>query len=413
MKGLWTLADQVLASLSNVLLTIVIAREASPDGLGAFGAAFAVYLIMTGVSRAVASEPLLVRFSAHDRQAGAAEHRAASRASAGAALALGLAGLAALLAVSALTGGTLGAVFAALAWSLPALLVKDALRFVFLAAGRQSAAMAGDLTWVLAQVVTVGWVQAHGPRDVQWYVLAWGLSAAAGAVQGAFHARCPPSLARVPGWLRAHRDLLPGYVIDFAARSGGRQVTMLAVGWFGGLAALGAIRAAEVLFSALNVVLQAGHLATIPSAVAAHRRGRLRRAVLRLGVVLVGASFLYGCGTLLVPPALGTALAGETWELARPVLVAEIALYAGIAAVTAVTVGLRAAGDARRSALVRVGVVPFSIAAGVAGALVAGAPGAVIGLAAVNWLALPVWIRQFRAVSSGSRDAAGAVPASG
>ncbi|MFI9553889.1 hypothetical protein [Nonomuraea endophytica] len=409
-KALWTLADQGMASLSNLLLTIVIARECGPDELGAFGAAFAIYLILTGLSRAVAAEPLLVRFS----DVPPAEHRAGARACLGSTLVLGVAGLAVLLAGSALTAGPLGAALGALAWVLPALLVKDTLRFVFLAADRHAAAFACDLTWVTVQIAALAGILLYGRPELTWFILAWGLSAAAASLQGLIHARCLPSPARMPSWLRDHRDLLPGYVGDFAARSGGRQLTMLAVGWLGGLAALGAIRAAEVLFSVLNVMLQAGHLAAIPAAVAARRRGRLRRTTLFLGLTLAGASLVYGVAVLLVPAPLGQALVGETWRLAQPVLAAEVALYASIAAVTAAAVGLRAAGDARRGALVRLAVVPCSLAAGLAGAALGGAAGAILGLAVVNWLALPFWIQQFRRVTrADSRARADAAPAIG
>ena len=60
-KSVWGLADQALSSATNVALTIVVAREVGTADLGAFGVAYAAYLILVGLSRAVSSEPLLVR----------------------------------------------------------------------------------------------------------------------------------------------------------------------------------------------------------------------------------------------------------------------------------------------------------------------------------------------------------------
>ena len=68
---------------------------------------------------------------------------------------------------------------------------------------------------------------------------------------------------------------------------------------------------------------------------------------------------------------------------------------AGTGAVTGALIGLRALAAARRSLLSRVLVTPFMVAATIAGAAVAGAPGTAWAVAAVTWLSLGLWWRQF------------------
>src|SRR5258706_8241603 len=60
----WSLADQALTSLTNFALGIVVARSVGPSDFGAFSLAFATYLAMLNASRAVATQPLLIRYVA-------------------------------------------------------------------------------------------------------------------------------------------------------------------------------------------------------------------------------------------------------------------------------------------------------------------------------------------------------------
>src|SRR5262245_15550550 len=118
-KSAWGLADQALSSATNVALTVVIAREVGAADLGAFGVAYAAYLILVGLSRAVCSEPLLVRHG----QGGARE-------STGIALSCGVVAGVLLYGVALVLGGRAGSALVPLALFLPALLLKDAWRYV-------------------------------------------------------------------------------------------------------------------------------------------------------------------------------------------------------------------------------------------------------------------------------------------
>src|SRR6185436_17936338 len=60
----WGIADQTLSSLTNFVLGIVVARSVDTTALGAFAFAFLAYAVGLGVNRAIAAQPLVIRYSA-------------------------------------------------------------------------------------------------------------------------------------------------------------------------------------------------------------------------------------------------------------------------------------------------------------------------------------------------------------
>jgi hypothetical protein len=115
----------------------------------------------------------------------------------------------------------------------------------------------------------------------------------------------------------------------------------------------------------------------------------------RLSAGLAGAALAWGAVLTLLPPSVGESLVGRSWGEARHVMVPLSLAMAGTGAVTGALVGLRALAAARRSLLSRVLVTPFMVAASIAGAAIGGAPGTAWAVAAVTWLSLGLWWRQF------------------
>ncbi len=60
----WNLVDQVISSGTNAGLSILIARSVDQTAFGSFAVAFTVFGFLVGVSRAVSTSPLGVRFTA-------------------------------------------------------------------------------------------------------------------------------------------------------------------------------------------------------------------------------------------------------------------------------------------------------------------------------------------------------------
>jgi O-antigen/teichoic acid export membrane protein len=391
----WGFADQVLSSATNFALSVAVARQVDPRAFGAFGLAMTAYILATGLSRAVVSEPLLVGFSA----AADGERRRGFAAASGTALALGAAGGAVCVAAAWVAGGEVTAPLAVLGVMLPLLLLQDAWRYAFLAAGRPRAAAANDGVWAVAQVVTIGACVAAGADSAAPYVLAWAAAAAVAAAWGIRQSGVAPRIDRTTAWLRAQRELAPRYSAEFVARAGAQQAATVAVGAVAGLAALGGIKAAQALLGPLRVFLLAAPLIFIPEAV----RLREEDPDKILGLVrwvswgLAGLALVAGVAALAIPDAIGEALVGRTWHLARPALLPQAALMATFGVNAGALAGLRALADPRRSLRARLSVVPLSIAGGVGGAVLTGtAAGALWGLALGNAVGAAIWWMLFR-----------------
>lgn len=410
----WTLADQALSSLTNAAVTVVVARSLPPRTFGAFALAFTLYELAVALSRALTSEPLVVRFSA----ATGPERRMAVRQATGAAFAMGSVAGAACLAAGLALDGPVREALVPLGALLPFLLVQDAWRFAFFSSGQPARAFLNDLAWTGAQSLFLAGVIAIGRPTVAALVSAWAAAAAVAAACGCVQFGGRPEIGEAARWLKDHRDLGSRFAAEFAARAGARQVTILALGAIGGFEALGAIRATQVVFGPLHVVLIGANLFAVPEAVrlAGGPVSEVRRFSMRLSATLAALGFCAGLGALLLPGSAGRALVGETWTAARPVLLPQAAIMAGLGASAGALTGLRALAAANRSLAARLLIVPLSVGGGVAGAVVGGAPGAMTGLALANWLGAAVFWRQFdralgeRAEAGGTRGAATSRP---
>ena len=375
----WSVADQALSSLTNFALRIVVLRETGLRGFGAFSIAFLVYTAALGVSRAMNSQPLMVRFASSEEP----EWRRAAKAATGTALVFGvLIGLVG-LALSLVLSGTISSNVAAVSLVMPALLLQDAWRFVFSTWRRGRSAFLNDLVWVVAIVPGFAYLTTAGEASSAGYVLAWGIAAAIAAVAGAAQAALLPSPTRVVRWVRAQGDLGSRFTGEFAAMAAGNQLSVYGIAAVAGLEALGAIQAAQLVFGPLNLLSLGLGLVAIPEAVRALERSKraLRRILSVLGGGLATAILLFGAAAYVVPMEWGRALFDDPWTAARALLI-PIAIFKAMSALSwSSVVGLRALEAARRSFWVRLGTTPVAIGLAVAGAAVAGAEGGAWGLA--------------------------------
>ncbi|CAM5345910.1 hypothetical protein STANM309S_02180 [Streptomyces tanashiensis] len=198
------------------------------------------------VSRGLATDPLVVRFSGVP----ASSWRAAVARSSGTALGVGTALGAVSLLVGLALGGRVGTAFACLGVVLPGLLLQDAWRFAFFAAGAGRKAFVNDMVWGVVLVPAM--VVAARLGSVAAFVLAWGASAAVAAAYGWLQSGIRPRPAGARAWLREHHDLGSRYLVENVTNSGASQLRAYGLGAIVGVGAVGVIRGAELLLGPIS-----------------------------------------------------------------------------------------------------------------------------------------------------------------
>ena len=392
-RASWGVADQALSSLTNFALTISVARAVTTAEFGAFAVAYAAYLMFIQLSRAMSSEPLVVRYSSTtiDRW------RSGSEAACGTAVAVGLVTGGATACVGLLVGGSMRAGLFALAIMLPGLLLQDALRLAFFAQGHPAKAAANDFIWAIIQLPAIILLLKYAHPSVSTLILVWGASAAvAGAVGCLQGGILPRPLATWTWAFREHRDIAPRFVVEFLFRTS-NQLTIYAVGLVGGIAVVGSLRAAWVLFGPLNILFLGAFDFAVPevSRLLTHGERAFKRAIDVLSVGLGAVGLAWTILLLLLPSTVGEALLGQSWSSARPLLIPI-----GIVVMTSgITIGpwaaLRALQAADASMRARMLIAPVMLVSGMTGALMGAALGAACGIAAASCWATVIWWRQY------------------
>jgi O-antigen/teichoic acid export membrane protein len=391
-RAAWGIADQTFSSITNFAVGIFVASQTSVAAFGAFALAFATYLLVLNLGRAVVSQPLLIR---HSHQSVADWERTASRGT-GAALAIG-AGFGALSAAAGLVaGGHLGGALLALGLCLPGLLLQDAWRFAFFAAGRDRDAFLNDVVWAAVLIPIFAALLALGSKSIFEAVIGWGGAATMAGLVGMTQARVTPRIRGLQTWFNEHADLIPRFVAETLARLGTVQVMYYLIGLISGIVAVGTIRAGElILIGPFNVLFQGVNLIALPEATRQLQHSRL--ALLRWSRLLsagMGAcALIWGVICLGLPDPIGRTVLGASWEPARTVLVPIIVSLTGLVISSGAMVGLRALGAADR--ILRVAVLTSAVTLAITslGAWLGGASGAAWAMAAGSWFgAACTWV---------------------
>ncbi len=386
--------DQALSSLTNFILGVLIARSVSAVDFGVFSIAFTTYFMMLGVSRALATEPFIVRFPGLAED----EWRRGVRAASGSALAVGVALGIATAAAGLAIQGSLGTALLILGVLLPGLLLQDCWRFVFFAHRRGASAFFNDLVWAVVLIPSVAILSVTGHASVGSLMLAWGAAAAAGALFGLAQSRTLPRPLQIIPWLREQRDLAPRFFGEFAVRTAGGQLGTYAIGAVVGLAAVGALRAGDMLLGPINILSLAIGLAGVPEAVRLARTNlaRFRSAAVLLSAAMVAVAATWGGITLLLPSSVGTEILGPSWEGARTLLLPLVLAQAGAASLAGPATGLRALAAAQRSLRLRIGLSVVTLAATIAAAALGGIVAAAWAIATMAWVGSALWWIEFR-----------------
>lgn len=386
----WGVGDQVLSSVTNFAILILVARSVGSVELGIFAIFTAGYSTVTYVNESLISEPFVVRYSRVPVDVWRARLADATACAIllGGVCALGLA------AAAVLAGGTVGALLALGAVCAPGLLLQDALRFAFFAAGRQRSAFLNDLMWGLMQLAGFLFVEAAGTRSLILIVATW---SGAGAIAGTIalrQARVMPRPRGAVSWLRRHHDLWRYILMERLSGQGAVYLSLVGIGAAAGLAAVAAVRAAQALFGPLYITINAARLVMLPSLVTASA-ARRRRLVVTTVLALVVIAAVCGAVITMLPGRVGTLLFGSTWPLVAPLLIfVALGRVLGSAA-EGFRIGLVSAASVRRSLAARLVVTVAVIGGMSAGAAFAGARGAVIAEASALTLGAAVFACQF------------------
>jgi O-antigen/teichoic acid export membrane protein len=379
------MADQVVSSLSNVVVAIIVARVVSPDEFGAFSVAMLAFAIVIGGVRAVIGEPWLSAHSAEPtevrRRISADLLRASVAASALASVLI--AGLA------VVAGGMAAAPVLALAAVFPVLGVQDALRYVAVV-DRPLVALVSDLAWLVAVVPLL----AAAPADASpaWFVVAWGVGGLVGLVPALAVLGIPVAKGSVRRWFGTHREMSGAFLGEHVTARISSQIAMLALGAVAGLSALGAVRAAQVFYGPLNTLFGGLYLVLVPDgARQRHDSRRLTRLMVAASGLVTAAAMIWTLVGVVAPDRLGTALFGQTWSEAGGLLL-PMGIAMTISALnTGAFAGIRSLGYARLSLRVRLWSMPPQLACCLIGAAAGSALGYTIGFAVGNAVIATMW----------------------
>jgi O-antigen/teichoic acid export membrane protein len=389
-RASWNLVDQVISSGTNAALSFLIARSVSSSDFGGFAVAFTVFSLIIGISRAVATSPLSVRFTT----VSAEEFKQAAAAGVGTAFTLGIVCGAGCLVAGAVVGGAAGQALVALGVVLPGLLSQDAWRLVFFAEGRPRAAAANDAVWAVTQLGAVGALILADWESIGPLVLVWGLSAAAAALMGLRQSGVRPRPGAAGGWLRRHRGLTGYLLAEFVTLQGGQQAALLIIASVGSLEAIGALRGAQVLLGPTTILAVGMYTFALPEF--SRRRSSLSfrgwmRGGLGLSLLVTVSGVVWGALFLVLPDAFGEALLGDSWPNTKAILVASIVGQAGAAIVIGPSTMLYAMDRARVTIRIHAVLAALILGCGVGGVYLDGANGAAWGFAVAFWTVVPAW----------------------
>ena len=400
----WGVADQGISSLSNFALGLFVARSFGASNFGAFTLAYITYTVVINAARGLSTDPLVVRYSGDisgGSAASGASHRwrRATSAATGTAFVVGVAAGVVCVVVGLLLPDPVGPVFVALGVGLPALTLQDSWRFAFFACGRGASAFLNDLFWTVLLVLVLVVLHTQGDGSAARCLLVFGGTAALAALLGAVQARVLPRPIRAVWWLRAHHEISVRYLVENLSISGASQLRAFVLGAAAGLAAVGYVRASEILMGPFFVVLMGISQVAVPEASRIFHRNshHLARFCFILGGLLAAGAVAWGLILMIVfPLGPGPALLTELWMPTAQLLPAITLTVAAASFTTAATAGLRAMGLARRSLRAQLIASAAYVIGGATGAILGGALGSSWGVTAALGFSVLVWWHQLR-----------------
>lgn len=396
----WGVADQAMSSIANFLLGVFVAKSLGAVSLGAFSLAFLTYTVVLNASRGLSTDPLIVRFSGPPD----ARWRGAVSKATGTALVVGIVSggaciLGGLVLVRTVQPAEVGLGLIALGAGLPGLMLQDSWRFAFFSCSKGVKSFTNDTVWTVLMVSGVVSLHVSDHLTVGLAMGVFGGSATLAAIFGLLQAKILPRPGLSRAWLSHTRQLGVRYLVDNVSASGAAQLRAFVLGAVAGLAAVGHVRAAEMVVGPFLVVLAGVAQVAVPEARRAAQRGSraLARFCLGLGASLALTSAAWGLTImLLLPLGLGELLLGSVWEPAYALTPGVVATVTVACFSIGAASGIRALGQAHRSLVAQLVATSMYLVGGCGGAVLWGAMGAVWGAALARTVGVGVWWLQLR-----------------
>ncbi len=261
-----TMTDQCFASGTNFIVGVVVARLAGPAGLGAFALAYAAWVLLNNLHRALITDPMAISRDVHH-----GKDTDTLRRGFGAEVFLGLLATAVfvLIGVVLIVSGqkTFGDGMLAVAPWLVFLDLQDYWRWIGFMQGKPSKALVNDIVFAIAQTGAFVIVYVTGVRSVFAVVSAWGAGAVAGALYGLWQFSVRPGLRGGYALLRSRWHLSKWLAGTQVTAWGAGQLYLIVAGGILGAAALGGLKAAQALVTGpSSIVIHAGGSFGLPEA---------------------------------------------------------------------------------------------------------------------------------------------------
>lgn len=382
-------ASQVLSSLSNVIISLALARGAGAAGLGAFTVAFTVYLITVGFQRLLIAEPFHALPSGGD-----AERDESGMIGAAFSYSLVCAG------ITGVAGLLLDLPYLlSLAVILPVVNLQDAVRYAAFRRKRVWAATTVDGLWVIISILAWPTITEG---SAQLAVALWGFGGGIGAVVGMLLLRVRPDSPRISlsWWQAKARGLGSHLALAGVVYTLTDHLAILGIAAAVTADALGELRAAQIIVQPSLMILTVVHLVLLP-----RLAGRARSSLYGRGPVVISIVTAIACSmilalTLLLLRPLGTLLFGGGVAVLA-ILVVPLALRA-LSSAAALGFGLALKADQQGRAFVGArllaGVVGLATILG--GTAIGGIAGGAWGMAVQGTLYLVMmgraWIQTGR-----------------
>jgi O-antigen/teichoic acid export membrane protein len=262
-----------------------------------------------------------------------------------------------------------------IAASLPFVLVQDTLRYLFICEGSPSRALLIDGVWAVLSISSMVLV-ALNAGTVWAVVLCWGGGAAAALALGLVLGRALPSPRGGTRWLSANRNPGLRYLGEFSALNASTFVVLYLLAIPLGAAGVGALRAAQLLFSPLNTAFSAIKMAVIPELVRSRGTRVFRNRLIETFVIVAALAGFWGAVVMVLPASVGALLLGDTWQSASELRLPYFLQYVAMVPYTVLLAYYRSVQANRLSTLMRAVLAGLTLVLPLALAYAGGTPAA-------------------------------------